>query len=70
MTCTSTTPAAAAGSTAVIWVAEFTVKLAAAMPPKETPLAPVKPVPVMTTEVPPRAEPLAGLRLVTAGGAA
>ena len=34
-------------TTAVIWVALFTVKDAAAVPPKETAVAPVKSVPVM-----------------------
>ena len=39
-------------TTAVIWVAELTVKLVAAVPPKLTALALVKPVPVIVTEVP------------------
>ena len=38
-----------AGVTAVIWVAELTVKLAAAVAPNFTAVAPVKLVPVMTT---------------------
>ena len=37
----------------MICVAELTVKLVAAVPPKDTAVAPVKLVPVMTTEVPP-----------------
>jgi hypothetical protein len=39
-------------TTAVIWVAEFTVNEAAAIPPKLTPVAPVKFTPVIIT-VPP-----------------
>ena len=42
-----------AGLTAVIWVAEFTTKLAAAVLPNITAVAPVKLVPVMVTLVPP-----------------
>ena len=46
-----TTPAElVAGVTAVMEVAEFTVKLAAGVLPKETPVAPVKPVPVIVTD--------------------
>ncbi len=37
----------------MIWVAETTVKLVAAVAPKLTAVAPVKPVPVMVTVVPP-----------------
>ena len=40
----------------------------AAVVPKSTAVAPVKPVPVIVTEVPPAAEPLVGLRPVTVGG--
>ena len=49
-----------AGETAVIWVAELTVKLVANVPPNVTAEAPVKFVPVMRTEVPPAAGPDAG----------
>jgi hypothetical protein len=49
---------AEAGTVAVIWVAEFTVKLAALTPLNLTDVTPVKPTPVNTTEVP--GEPLAG----------
>ncbi len=52
-----------AGDTAVICVAEFTTKLAAAVPPKSTAVAPVNPVPVMTTVVPPACGPDVGLKL-------
>jgi hypothetical protein len=56
-----------AGETAVMEDAEFTVKLAAGVDPKATPVAPVKSLPVMVTEVPPAVEPLPGATLVTAG---
>ena len=56
-TVTSTTPAAPAGLVAVIWVSELTVKLLAATVPKSTAVAPVKPVPVIVTVVPPAAGP-------------
>ena len=46
------------GEVAVIEVAELTVKLLAATPPKDTPVAPVKLVPVMLTLVPPAVVPL------------
>ena len=66
VTVTSTVPLPA-GLVAVIWVSLSTVKLLAAVAPKETPVAPVKPVPVMTTVVPPALDPLDGLILVTVG---
>jgi len=49
---TPTTPLEPLPTIAVIWVAEFTVKLCAAVPPKLTAVAPIKLVPVITTEVP------------------
>ncbi len=49
--------AGARGRHAVICVAELTVKLVALIPPNCTAVAPVKPVPVMTTTVPPAAGP-------------
>ena len=49
---TETEPLAPAAKTAVIWVADTTIKLAAAVPPKLTAVAPVKFVPVMVTVVP------------------
>jgi hypothetical protein len=49
-----------AGATAVMLVAEFTVKLAAGVLPKETPVEPVNPVPVIVTAVPPTVEPDSG----------
>jgi hypothetical protein len=48
-------------------VDELTVKLAAAKPPKETAVAPVKFVPVITTLVPPVVLPEVVPRLVTVG---
>ena len=54
-------------TTAVIWVAELTVKLVAAVPPKLTALALVKPVPVIVTEVPVPA--VVGVNEVIAGAA-
>ena len=56
-----------AGATAVIWVAELTVKLVAAVPPNFTAVAPVKFVPVMVTLVPPVAGPDVGARPVIVG---
>jgi hypothetical protein len=52
---------------AVILVELLTVKLEAALPLKATAVAPVRLVPVMTTEVP--TGPLVGAKLVIAGGA-
>src|SRR5450631_95237 len=59
LTVTAPMPAAVV---AVIWVAELTVKLAAAVAPNFTEVAPVKLVPVMTTDVPPASGPLVGAR--------
>ena len=67
VTVTSTVPAACAGDVAVIVVALFTVKPAAAVPPKLTAVAPVKFAPVIVTDVPPPVGPLVGLTLATAG---
>src|SRR5207247_2624819 len=61
-TVTSTeAPAAPAGLTAVICVAESTVKAGAGVLPKRTAEAPVKFRPRMVTEVPPAARPAAGV---------
>jgi hypothetical protein len=54
-------------TTAVICVALFTTKLDAALPLNATAVAPVKLLPVITTEVP--VGPLPGLKLEIAGGA-
>jgi hypothetical protein len=64
LTVTSTTPDPA-GETAVIDVAELTVKLVALVEPNLTAVAPLNPVPVIVTEVPPPAGPLLGSTLVT-----
>jgi hypothetical protein len=56
-----------AGDTAVMLVAEFTVKLVAVVLPKLTAFALVKFAPVMATEVPPALGPLAGAMVSTAG---
>jgi hypothetical protein len=58
-----------AGDVAVICVAELTVKLVAAAAPKVTPVATVKPVPVIVTVVPPVAGPDVGEIEVTVGAA-
>jgi len=64
LTVTAPVPAAVV---AVICVAELTVKLAAAVAPNCTDVAPVKLVPVMTTDVPPVSGPDVGARPVTVG---
>src|SRR5271170_4038050 len=55
------------GDTAAIWVSDSTLKLVATRDPKRTSLAPVKPVPVITTAVSPPAGPCAGLTALTLG---
>jgi hypothetical protein len=71
VTVTSTVPAAVeAGLTAVIEVSGLDVlgvRLVAAVLPKSTAVAPVKPVPVIVTLVPPDVEPVSGLMPVTVG---
>jgi hypothetical protein len=52
---------------AVICVAEFTVKPEAGVPPNDTAVAPVNPVPVRITELPPDVAPEVGLRPVIVG---
>ena len=66
VTVTSTVPDPA-GEAAVIWVSDTTVKLAAAVAPNLTAVAPVNPVPVIAVDVPPAAGPDAGARPVTVG---
>ena len=68
VTTTFTAPVACAGVVAVIWVAELTVKLLAATPPKLTAVAPVRLVPTMVTDVPPRVGPLVSDTELTVGG--
>jgi hypothetical protein len=64
---TSKVPAASAGATALIRVDEDTLKLDAGAVPKSTLVAPLKPVPLMVTLVPPVLGPLAGEMEVTVG---
>jgi hypothetical protein len=59
--------AACAGETVVIWVSETTVKLVAATVPKTTLVAPVNPLPLTVTLVPPAGVPEVGLMEVTTG---
>jgi hypothetical protein len=66
VTVTSTVPVPA-GEVAVIEVSELTVKLAAEATPKRTAVAPVKPVPVMVTVVPPASGPAIGVTALTVG---
>ena len=68
VTVTSTVPAASAGLVAVISVAE-TITWVAAIVPKSTAVAVLKPVPMIVTEVPPAIGPAAGLTAVTVGAA-
>ena len=68
MTVTSTVPAPA-GEVAVIEVAELTVNVAALAAPNLTAVAPVNPVPVIVTGVPPGAGPEVGAIEVTVGPA-
>ena len=67
VTSTLTDPAERAGVVQVMVVAFTTLKTVAAVPPKVTPVAPVKLVPVSVTMVPPAVLPVAGVRLVSVG---
>ena len=69
VTVTPTAPAAWAGVTAVIVVSLTTVKLAAAVVPNVTAVAPVRWLPVMVTDVPPAEGPDVGLIRLSAGPA-
>jgi hypothetical protein len=69
VTRTSTVPLPA-GDVAVIDVADTIVKLVAAVAPKVTAVAPVNPVPVRVTVVPPVARPDVGEIEVTVGAGA
>ncbi len=62
------TVAVPAGLVAVIWVSELISTLLAAVVPKSTAVAPVKPVPVIVTIVPPAAGPDGRLTPVTLDG--
>ena len=68
VTVTSAVPATFAGDVAVIDVEESTLSSLAGIPPKRTALAPVKPVPVIVTTVPPVAGPPFAESFVTVGG--
>jgi len=67
LTVTLAMPIEAIGLTAVIWVAELTVKVLAGIDPKSTAIAVVNPVPLIVTDVPPVAGPIMGLMPVTDG---
>ena len=67
VTTTSTAPATCAGLVTVILVAETTTTLVPAVPPKVTPVAPLKFVPVNVTDVPPADRPVDGATAVTVG---
>jgi hypothetical protein len=67
VTVMSTVPAVPAGLVALIWLAELTVKLEAALLPKSTAVAPLRLVPVMVTTVPPMLVPEVGLMPLTTG---
>ena len=68
VTVTSTVSAACGGLVAVIEAALVIVQLEAAVLPNFTEVAPVKPVPVMVTDVPPAVVPDTGEMPVTVGG--
>src|SRR6267378_4219967 len=69
VTITSTAPVPG-GETAAIDVGELTVKLLAPADPNLTAVAPMRPVPLMVTRVPPAPPPLLGLTLMSAGAGA
>jgi hypothetical protein len=69
VTVTSTAPAVPAGDVAVIEVSLVVAVTVAGVVPKSTAVAPVKPVPLIVTEVPPAVVPLVGDRDVTVGAA-
>jgi hypothetical protein len=66
VTVTWTTPATWAGLVVVIWLSELNVNVAV-VAPKWTDVTPVKPQPVMTTDVPPAVDPAVGATPVTLG---
>ncbi len=69
LTSTETVPTPWAGAVTVTVVAVLLV-MGAFVPPKVTEVAPVRLVPVMTTEVPPAMGPASGLRVLIVGRAA
>jgi hypothetical protein len=66
VTVTSTVPTGSAGVVALIEVSEITTN-GADVPPKSTAVAPVKPLPLMITAVPPETGPEVGLTALTVG---
>ncbi|HET6963194.1 MAG TPA: hypothetical protein VFH58_00375 [Acidimicrobiales bacterium] len=68
VTVTSTVPAAPAGEVAVTRVESTAMTSVAGLAPKLTPVAPVRLVPVIVTDVPPALGPDEGLTPVTVGG--
>lgn len=69
VTVMSTVPAVRAGENTVISESELTVIPAAGVPPKETPVAPLNPVPLIVTSVLPATGPVAGEMEETTGAA-
>lgn len=67
VTVSAASPVACAGAVAVIDMSEFTTMPVAGMPSKETVEAPVKPIPAISTDVPPDTGPPDGARPVTLG---
>jgi hypothetical protein len=67
ITVTSTGPAVPAGEVAVTDMSLLKMNDAAGMEPKSTAVAPVKPVPVISTVSPPIVVPVLGDTMVTAG---
>jgi len=67
ITVTSEVPKLPAGAVAVIVVALVTVKVVADVAPNLTAVVPVKPVPVIVTDVPPAGRPATGLTPATVG---
>ena len=66
VTVTGADPAGRGGLVARTAVSESTVNVAA-VPPNDTAVAPVSPVPLMSTVVPPATGPELGVRLLTTG---
>lgn len=64
-----TGPADPAGTTAVIWVGERTVKEVAGVAPKVTAVVPVRLVPVRVTVFPPEVGPWLGVTPLRVGAA-
>ena len=69
VTVTVTAPATPAGAVAVTATPERTTTFVAAFAPNITPVAPVRFVPVIVTDVPPATGPLVGLNNDTVGAA-